>query len=278
LHKGPDSSLSLLVKRKGFDGALYVSNFGAYSWTYIAGYRELLNLWALAEKFTLQEATEFIKGLYLKAISEVPVAWQNPFENRKGADWARCHPSQIELASKGGPLRFDRACQAIKALELMLKFSSNSVLKKLDLYEYISLRPAIYVLRGLSPAAKTWLGTDGNNQISLLKELCGRDDDVMRAKARSFLDEVSGGFAATGQNADLILCHMREHDRRLAQGVTVAQMSHRGDDERFRRDRMKLAKTCSTTELPFISPPRELEELWKRMRATVNNLPQSIGA
>jgi hypothetical protein len=267
LINAPVSSISLLVEREGFDVDHYLRKFGPYYWTYIAGYRELLSLFALAENFTVPEATEFVKGLHMKAVSVVPKEWKISF---KGAEWNKCHPDQIMIAGKGGPLRFDRACQAIKALELAVAYSRHPVIEALPFYDCVMLHPAMYAVRDLNYLAKSWLANGGDKHKDLIGKLCRREPDgATEIGAKVFLSDVAKGFAITGANADLIWGYMRECGRSIWEGSKVGMLQNRGDDERTAKAREKSNKKCSSSELPFVAPPDALVKFLERNRQAI---------
>jgi hypothetical protein len=262
----PSSSIALLVEREGFDAEQYFRHFGPYHWTYLAGYRELLHLFALAEDFTPEEAAEFVKGLHLRAVRDVPNSWKAPFN--KASAWDACHPGHVGIACQGGPLRFDRACQALKALEFALRYSTR--LAATSVYDCVSLHPAMYVVRGLNDLAKGTLMKAGPHQDELITRLYGRKaDEPMQAAAVKFLLEVMKGDAVTYRNAEVICSHLHEREPKFAKGVTVGTLLNRGDDERNRKRKEKMKKECNPAERPFIAPSDESLRRLAQQRAAL---------
>ena len=69
---------------------------------------------------------------------------------REGGDWDDFNGGQVVSASRGEPLRLDKACCCILSAELTLHGVFNPSLRNLDLYKLVQPTPAVYVLRGLN--------------------------------------------------------------------------------------------------------------------------------
>ncbi len=65
--------------------------------------------------------------------------------------------AKIKDACVGKALRFDKACIAVKSLDLVFSETGTPVIRNLDVYEFLSLRPAVFVLRNLDAKAEALL-------------------------------------------------------------------------------------------------------------------------
>jgi hypothetical protein len=208
LDTATDDTFKLLDEPDGFDRAVYAATFGPYLRTYAAGYKELVRLFHLAhpKSFKLESLYAVIAGWHMVAAQNVPAEWRQQFD--KDAYWDKFKPEAIFKACRGERLRFDRACQSIKALELAFKYSALSGLQAIDVCSFVRLRPAIYSLA--DPEARAWLEHGGDPiHEDLVKELCaGRKESIAR-KAGPFLKQVARGRTVTHVNAMRIRAHLK---------------------------------------------------------------------
>jgi hypothetical protein len=147
--KNQEIFLGLLrTKPHDFNRRAFFEKFGAYRFTRIAGFREVINSTLLvADGFVSRShILSAIKGSLGKATNEL-----RPQLSRLMPDgeWRACHGDQVMAAFSGEALRFDKACIVVKALEIALRREALPALSAIDIYKFISLHPTIYVLRHL---------------------------------------------------------------------------------------------------------------------------------
>jgi hypothetical protein len=255
LIKAPADILSILdAQGEDFQVEVYLEHFAPYHWTYLAGYGALLDVLLLAEHGfrDIKAVVDYVKGQRGRAIGLVPDSWRGRFPR---GSWGDCNGSQIVKASSGQALRLDKLCQGIKSLEFAFAGAVNLSLRELDIYRFVRLQPAIYVLRDLDAKQKSLLqatrlnGVDEKIYKTLIDKVCAvrkkaATDDVIK-QARSFLALAADGYAITWNNAQLIRRSLKE----AGYGhVIVTAMQDRTDGGR------KVGqKGCNTAESLFVS-------------------------
>jgi hypothetical protein len=259
LIKAPADILSILdAQGEDFQLEVYLERFAPYHWTYLAGYGALLDVLLLAEHGfrDIKAVVDYVKGQRGRAIGLVPDSWRERFPR---GSWGDCNGSQIVKASGGQAMRLDKVCQGIKSLEFAFAGAVNPLLRELDIYRFIRLRPAIYVLRELDAKQKSLLQAIRLNVVdeeiykALIEKVCAvrkkaPTDEIVK-QARSFLALAADGYAITWNNAQLIRRCLKE----AGYGhVVVVAMQGRTDGGR------KVGqKSCNTAESLFVSLDEE---------------------
>jgi hypothetical protein len=241
---------------------IYMEHFASYRWTYIAGYQNLVELLFLSTKnFTSnRDATRHIAAHRFRAKDMIPDGWKARFPD---GNWNSISSAQIEGASNGAALRFDKACVAIKALEIVFAEAAEAALRDIDVYEFLALRPAVFVLRNLDDEARAFLYGDNLNAAEqrlcddLISQLRPRDNHgVDLGWARILLTEVAQGFGITFQSATVIAKFL--HQIGFSKPAVVALES------RMVGSGWKREKRCSSSERAFLSvAPPKMSKLWK---------------
>jgi hypothetical protein len=268
LKEAPTDILSLLDAQGGdFQPDAYLEKFAPWHWTYVAGYPLLLTtLLAAEEGFRDDKGVfEYVKGQRSRAVGRIPQAWQDQFPTR---GWGECNVSQIAMAAKGAAVCLDKACQAIRSLELAFAGATNPALNELDFYQFVRLRPAIYVLRDLDSKQKsllqaTRLNADEEKIYSdLVQKICALREEAPTAattkKAKSFLALAAEGRGITLKNAQLINAFL--HEARFGH-VTVVAMADRTDG-----GRKVSEKECNSAESLFVALDEELSAALRRIK------------
>jgi hypothetical protein len=276
-----ESGFDLLDLPGGLVGPqTYVNQFAGYRWTRIVGYPNLVEFFhSHDERFpTIRALKEHIAGQRQVALGSVPAGWVEKFED--GANWNECTRQQIMEACVAGALRFDKACIAIKTLELVFTSSRSEVLSALDIYKFIKLRPAIYYLTELDPRTLAFL--DGGNlteeekglQRALIESLSPKDNhdnDLERPTAgRAFLKEIAAGFTATYPNVMRIAEFIGEQQWPKPR---IAALQSRTDPMRRVR---KLR--CNAFEGPFVALAEEQLDELQAMKGAAHKRGQPLRA
>jgi hypothetical protein len=273
----------LCVKPNDFDCTSFLTHFGAYRFTRLAGFREIINSALVVEGgfSRLNHALAAVKGTLGAASKELPEALKKAMPH---GDWIDCHGDQVDSAWSGEALRFDKACMVIKALELALRRESSSVLNALDVYRFITLHPAIYALRNLEiwrllfdVQHRDRLHDSELRIVETLKASLMPNDDHGRKVCKkeyveTFISQAIHGSPITWHSAE-IFCKSFEPGSRskgvssnstlLARSVIAEQLTSRNDGGK--RTGKKL---CSQNEGPFIGLSTELlDELARFCRA-----------
>jgi hypothetical protein len=263
LIKARESGLELLDRYDGFDHAAFVKTFGPYLWTYIGGFQELVDLFETIHGADLdrESIADHLKGWRKPVIKSLPQGWKDCFQH-PSASWHNLRLEQIDRAFAGEAMRFDRACQVIKTLELAFANTKEPVLHNLDFYRFITLRPAVFVLKKLTSAAKAWLENGGDQRFdNLVGALCG-DKTTRAAGARLFLSYAAAGKGMTLDNALLIKAHMEmraDHDKaRLSKlgAVEIGTLTKRGRHDHCNKVESIFVRLDSTklAELATMAP------------------------
>jgi Pentapeptide repeats (8 copies) len=232
----------------------YIENFAPFLWTHIAGYPSLIELFRFAERLpSTRNVKEHVEVQRLSAVNNIPDGWKMRFER---GDWNKCSTSQIKDACIGNAMRFDKACIAMKALELAFVNAESARLRDLNIYDFLSLRPAVFVLSEMEDRARAFLygqdlgSAEKSQRVALISRLSPRDGydaELHRARAgERFLAEVAEGFGITFQNAAVIADFLFES------GFAKPSVKALGD--RTNRGRMKKEKRCNAFENAFVSP------------------------
>lgn len=254
----PSDSFALLDKHgPALRPSTYVREFGPFAYTYIVGYQSLLEtLLMLEPNFeTLPDLREHVKGQRVRARGAIQDTWKVRYEN---GDWGNCNESQIGKACSGEPLRFDKACIAIMALDLVFAESSESAVRSVDVYDYLKLRPAIFVLREPSGRALDFLRghhrntNDYSELLSLLSPTHVRQRDEESDKVRQlqeFLKGAAAGHGMTLNNATIVSDYFTEQNLGTPR---IEALEARNDNGRLTNN-----KFCNRAEPAFISLAEE---------------------
>ena len=162
-------------------------------------------------------------------------------------------------------LRFDRACIAIKSLETAFTAASSPILKNVDVYEFLKLRPAVFVLKNLDHNSETILADaqlDPAQQAkrdALIRELTpadGHDAKLNReVEGARFLKEVANGYGITFQNATKIADFIHGWGAPLP---LIGPLESRANKVAGK----KMQLRCNAHEAPFLSlDPSKLRRL-----------------
>jgi hypothetical protein len=272
--------IDLFEANDDFEWSTYVREFAPYRWTYIAGFAELISLLHTTEpEFSdVSSVVDYLTGLRLSGVRRVPNAWKQSFT---GGYWSNCGADQIELACSGAPLRFDRACQAIKTLEFAFSKATMPVPQNLNIYNFIRLRPAIYVLEDMPARCQSLLrgkepGQRAANDLAsklFLSPLYVNDPSSVDHMS-AFLSGAADGFAMTWANAkrttDFVedVSGTRVRIEGLRRRKSVTQNDREGRFGRMGR------KMCNPWERPFITIHSEPSPLFPELRKASDNWPE----
>ena len=234
-----------------FDQSAYLTNFAPYWYTYVVGYRTLVQRLLVAEKAfpNPKSALRYVSGQSELAIGRVPRSWKTRFESR---DWDECTDSQVSKAYAGEPLRLDKACLAIKSLHLAFVGAVPAYAAQHDLYAELRLRPAIYVLRGLEAAEIEVLRPKrpksvGEHHLAVVERICSESAEKQGAaltqKVKNYLAMVADGYPVTYANARFIRDFFVRELK--CNHVSIASIAERTDGGR-------IGKHCNSAEAPFI--------------------------
>jgi hypothetical protein len=222
----------------------YMVHFAPYEWTYGAGYHEIVShipIWNPSVP-SPKAAKEYVKGFRTQALLKIPDAWRKSMDS---ADWTHCNEKKINMAAQPAAIRFDKISIATIALELAidaLRTTQGTTMPVFDLYHYISLRPAIFVLDNLRERDQAFLKNDrlANGEAKHFEKLRNKfaygdaagvspDNENPAKKAERFLLQVAEGYGITYHNALVIRDYFR--DSGMSQ-LTVRVMDGRNDGGR----------------------------------------------
>lgn len=254
--------LALLDDQQGddFQSKLYLEHFAPYLYTYIAGYAALVDAMVAATEFRNHKSVlRYVSGQSEFAACCIPSAWKDAFDSK---EWDGCTEAQVTKAYNGEPLRLDKACLAIKSLELAFLGALPSFITEGEFYLSICLRPAVYVLRGLEPdevallKARRLKPENQKLHCDLAKRVSAQSDEKSATglikRAKSFLSVTADGYPVTYSNARLI------RDFFLEQGCVHISITAIED----RTDGGNLAhKRCNEFEALFVSRITKAAEL-----------------
>jgi hypothetical protein len=247
LKREPQDIFELLDEPENFNRPIYLATFAPYRWTYIAGYRELVDRYILehGEHFDRTTVREILRGWRKPAMKAVPTSWKDVITADQSY-WSSLNPDQINKACDGLPTRFDRACQIVKALDLAFRHSHSRELQNLNVYALVVFQPAIYVFDGLGIEAEHWIARGDKKEArqKLVGELCG-GEPTLKEKACSFLKLVAKGAPITRATAVLIQDHARLGGHTLP--LKVLEM------------RARITGPCPL-EAPFVRIAKDKEE------------------
>ena len=268
MNEAPTDILGLLdAQGEDFQPEIYLEKFAPWHWTYAAGYPALMTtLLAAEEGFRDGKGVfDYVKGQRSRALGRIPKAWQDQFPAR---GWGDCNGTQIAKAAGGDALCLDKACQAIRSLELAFAGATNPALNALDFYRFVRLRPAIYVLRDLDSKQKSLLqatrlhADEEKIYHDLVQKICALRREPPTAaiikKAKSFLALTAEGRGITWSNAQFIKAFL--HDARFGH-ITISAMRDRTDS-----GRKVSQKECNTAEPLFVSLEEELAAALRRIK------------
>ena len=257
----PTDILALLDDRQGddFQTKPYFEHFAPYFYTYIVGFGALVDtLVAAAELPNFKSVLRYVSGQSELAACRIPPAWKQSFTSK---EWDGCTEAQITKAFQGEPLRLDKACLAIKSLELAFAGAAPTFANSNDIYASVCLRPAIYVLRGLEADEVAFLKAkrlNPENQIlhcELAKRISAQSHEKPAAtvlkRAKSFLSETADGYPISYPNARLIRDFFRQQDRNH---ISITAIEDRTDGGKL------VQKRCNGFESAFVTrAPKALD-------------------
>ncbi|TXG96743.1 MAG: hypothetical protein E6R08_08665 [Nevskiaceae bacterium] len=252
MHEPSDIFDLLAEQGDHFDQSAYLANFAPYFYTYVVGYRTLVQKLLVAEDAfrNPKSALRYVSGQSELAIGRIPPSWKSRFESR---DWNECSEAPILKAYAGEPLRLDKACLAIKSLQLAFAGAVPAYAAQHDLYAELRLSPAIYVLRDIQAPEKEVLQPSRTKSASpqhakLLKSICAnsseRQDAALINKAKSCIAMVADGYPTTYASArfirDFFLSEIKcDH-------LSIVPIPDRTDGG-------KIEKHCNSAELSFVT-------------------------
>ncbi len=246
----PLNPLDLIARdhpRDAIDYARYIRHFAAFDWTYTAGVHEVVAHFPIWNPGlpTLVAAKEFVKGFRGQALLNVSPEWRKAMDQ---GNWTQCNQQKISIAALPGALRFDKGSIAVLAVDLALqalRIAPGTKVPEFDLYEFISLRPAIFVIDGLREREKALLKNDRliNGDVRYYQRLRNKfafadangnapGEDSAETKASRFLNAVADGYGMTHHNAVII----RDYFAEIGLGnLTIRLLDGRNDGGRMVR-------------------------------------------
>jgi hypothetical protein len=277
--KKQQNFLGLLRAKPGdFNRRAFIETFACFRFTHIAGFREIINSALLVEGGFIDRgyALSAIKGALGPAAKQLRPVLSRTMPDRK---WSDCHGDQVAWAHAGQALRFDKACIVVKALEIALKRESSSALEAIDVHKFVTLHPAIYVLRHLENWRKLidmpQRLTDGERALltRLKAALTPSEDygegpgDVGRIDV--FVKETVSGAPVTWRSAEVFCRILNEAgpskggsqgSSLLVREVTAERLLSRNDGGNRVRN-----KTCNQHEGPYVGLSSELMDQLTRL-------------
>jgi hypothetical protein len=260
----PEDSVALVKDQpEGFDAKAYLTEFGMYRWTYVVGLKEILRTSLLRNLFpTLRAAQRMVEAQTAVAPSRISDGWKKPLAT---GHWHDCGPAQFQDAWNGRPLRFDKACLVIKALELALaRQDQTGRLGDLDIYQFVRLVPAVFVLRNL----EEWqflmryphrMKEYENDFLAALKQKLppmqrSTPEGRIHGPGHLFLSHAIKGFGITWRNAVII---RDSFEQELSVPAEIQMLTNRSDGG------LKTnMKKCNEREGPFVGlTKQQLDEL-----------------
>jgi hypothetical protein len=253
----PRGNYELVEQHAGFNAESFRRNFAPYLFTYLRGFREAATLLLLDTRFDdcLEKVHAYVRAERFSAPKVTPEKWKQALG--PNANWETCHGNQIDRICLGAAARVDRNLQATLALSVLFGTSENAALRTIDVYEFITLAPAIYSLRNLTDAARNWLQGKNNRAKEeerfekFIRELCTSDNTSQRhARARLFLEDASLGCGMTWQNAKRIETVLRS--RLDWTGVEVRILTNRMEGRRPQKRGNEPRMGCCRHEAEFV--------------------------
>lgn len=140
-------------------------NFAGYKWFYAAGWREV---WIRSKL-----SVDTVKQYRRTAVRNAPATWKKTWS--KG-EWGSLSGPQVDHAAERRPMRYDKACLAILTLELAMQGEDSvkaQMGESIDIYDYISLRPAVFKIDGFDAHLLSKICSDTRkiNGLSLIDAL-----------------------------------------------------------------------------------------------------------
>lgn len=252
----PCGAFDLVEQHGDFNPESYRNNFAFYLFTYLRGFRELVDNLLLDERFHCVELAEgYVRAERVSIGELIEDQWRRMLP--KKADWSHCHGNQIDRIFEGKPMRIDRGLQAMLALQVVFSKSDEQKLRDFNVFEFVRMVPAIYALKDLEPAAQAWLrggAIDKTGRASFnefIAKLCpnhaeAKGGQVTRAKI--FLSDVAAGHALTFDNAAMILELVRRYDT----SARITTLSSRMEGGRRSKLEKRTQMRCCDNEAEFI--------------------------
>ena len=254
--RSPCGSFDLVEQHGDFNSESYRSNFAFYLFTYLRGFRELIDTLMLDERFHCVELIEgYIRAERVSIDALIQPQWRNALP--KKAYWANCHGNQIDRICEGKPMRIDRGLQAMLALHVVFSKSSEQKLRDINIFEFVRLVPAIYALKDLTNPGREWLRGNAADERArkrydrLIARLCPDPASAKGkqiARAKGFLGDVAAGHALTFENATMICREVR----RISRNAEVVILSSRMEGGRRPRQGAQSQMRCCDNEAEFI--------------------------
>jgi hypothetical protein len=172
----------------------WVEEFAQYPWFRVAGYQEMMLRAGITPRPKhISNLAEFAG----EAKRRLPSTWQSvcPLDPD---EWFDFSPKQINRISKNRPVRFDKACLAILALDLLHAHRDTGI----NIYNHVRIRPALFRLRGFD----TTFFRAIRQTIDIVGMLYhAYQNDIILA------DEISLGYTVTHLTASRILEYLQQH-------------------------------------------------------------------
>lgn len=274
-----DARMLLKGPPEGVNADAYFKMGAENRWAHLRGFKEFIHACVLKGGFkSEQHALGLVRSALGEAVTIVPKRWKESF---KQGDWEVCHVEQVTWARKG-PVRFDKACVVLLATDIACKRKTFGALNALDIFEHVTLQPAIYKLVGmekwhtlfaqfparLKPGERVLI----DEILHHLLTCCPRDTAIATiGSARSFLSQALEGRAMTWENAKIVSDAFNEPvfgkprngevpgQDCLSQRSTVEMTDGRSDGGKFKGN-----KHCNQSEAPFVTlSEKELDALRK---------------
>lgn len=205
----------------------------------------------------LEKVHAYVRAERLTAPRLVPQSWKDALAPK--GDWRVCRGGQTDSICQGVAARADRNLLATLALSVLFERSDNPALRSLDIFECITLAPAIYAVTNLTDGARNWLRgkakrpQDRARFQKFIRDLCVRDPSPpAHDRARLFLEDASYGCGMTWQNAKRVEAALRK--RPDWTGVEVKILANRMEGRRPHRRANDPRMRCCQKEAEFVLP------------------------
>jgi hypothetical protein len=257
----PTDILALLDDQgDDFQSKHYLEHFAPYFYTYVVGYSALIDAMIAATEFRNHKSVlRYVSGQSELAACRIPPAWKKAFDSK---EWDGCTEAQVAKAFDGEALRLDKACLAIKSLELAFAGALPSFLIQGEFYRSICLRPAVYALRGLEAdeiallKPKRLKPESQKLHCDLAKRVSAQSHEKpgpgLIKRAKSFLSATADGYPVTYPNARLIRDFFREQG---CVHISITAIEDRTDGGNLTH------KRCNEFEATFVSRAAKAAEL-----------------
>lgn len=210
-------------------------NFSRYCWFRLRGFKEAL---VELQQHAQQPVTcDTIKQYRAAGIQAVPPALQALFV--ANSEWRELSAPQVDKADAGDPMRFDKACMTVAALDRC----AAQLAPNWNALATVTICPATFILDGFDTAR--WqniqaLGPVGGQPfVEALKQHTTQ-------RNIGFFTELAKGYAATQRTVSLTLDFLRQHGQ--ANGLSVVELTDRYDDRQTRPKPYRRSKQPNNLE------------------------------